>query len=78
MDGERTCLKCERLGSVTSLCPKRNKQILSKARNLVSELSGLVLNEKDFENLKEIALNCEYFEGKTGKTATFNLTWPLE
>jgi hypothetical protein len=74
MDGERTCLKCNRLESAALRCPKKNKQILSKARNLVSELSGLVSNEKDFENLKEIALNCEYFDAKTEKTCTFNLT----
>jgi len=68
MGEERICLKCKRLGSYGLPCPKKNMGILLKAKNLVSELSGLVLNERDFESLKEIALNCEYFEIKTGKT----------
>lgn len=64
MEEERICLKCKHLGSSTSSCPKKDMEILFKARNWVSELPGLVLNGKDYENLKEIALNCELFEIK--------------
>ena len=65
MGEDKTCLKCIHLWSYTLLsCPKREEEIIFKARNLVSgyKLPGQELKGEAFNNLRKIAIKCEFFE----------------